>query len=569
MKNYIKRIGNLKNINYPLCGFLAIWLVINLIQSYFTELAHDEAYYWMYSKYLSWGYFDHPPMIALIIKIGYAIFNNELGVRFIICLIGSGTLLLLFKLIDQPDKKLYFFIILTMSIGMVSTHVCGWIAIPDTPVIFLVALFYYLYKIYLDNDSIKIAIIISVVIALMLYSKYHGVLVMFFTLISNINLVKRKSFWIIVTFSAILMIPHLIWQLKNDFPTFGYHLIGRSSSYELSYTTNYILGQLLISGPLVGFIIIYHAFGFKSSSPFEKSLKFNMIGTFIFFFISSFKGRVEPHWTAIAYIPLIILSYKSIILTQKAKVWVQRLFWPSIIFIFTVRAALIFDFLPRSWNLLKEFHGWDKWANEIKETAQGRKVVFTNKYQYPSKYTFYTGEFAHTLNNINYRKNQYDIWHFEDSIQDKSVMLIHSKTLTDTLETSNGLRLDYQFIDNFRSYYGIVITIIKDKLIYQRNSDAHILIMVENHSDKIINFKENKGQNSFLYYIFSRRGSIITSPSKIDDVELKFINPHCFYPQKIKIKTPEEPGIYFLNVSIGTGGRLPANNCNPIRIKII
>ena len=76
MKSYIKRIGNLKNINYPLYGFLAIWLVINLIQSYFTELAHDEAYYWMYSKYLSWGYFDHPPMIALIIKIGYAIWSK-------------------------------------------------------------------------------------------------------------------------------------------------------------------------------------------------------------------------------------------------------------------------------------------------------------------------------------------------------------------------------------------------------------------------------------------------------------------------------------------------------------
>ncbi len=51
------------------------------MQSGLTELQDDEAYYWVYSHFLDWGYFDHPPMTALLIKMGYAIFHNELGVR--------------------------------------------------------------------------------------------------------------------------------------------------------------------------------------------------------------------------------------------------------------------------------------------------------------------------------------------------------------------------------------------------------------------------------------------------------------------------------------------------------
>ena len=63
--------------------FYAAWLVLALIQAWGTELFDDEAYYWVYSKFLDWGYFDHPPMIAVLIKIGYFIFPSELGVRYL------------------------------------------------------------------------------------------------------------------------------------------------------------------------------------------------------------------------------------------------------------------------------------------------------------------------------------------------------------------------------------------------------------------------------------------------------------------------------------------------------
>ena len=60
---------------------LFAWGLLNLLQANFMDITEDEAYYWMYSRILDWGYFDHPPMIALMIFLGRQLFEGELGVR--------------------------------------------------------------------------------------------------------------------------------------------------------------------------------------------------------------------------------------------------------------------------------------------------------------------------------------------------------------------------------------------------------------------------------------------------------------------------------------------------------
>ena len=42
-------------------ALLALWR-LHLSQA--LQLHPDEAYYWLWSRYLDWSYFDHPPMVA-------------------------------------------------------------------------------------------------------------------------------------------------------------------------------------------------------------------------------------------------------------------------------------------------------------------------------------------------------------------------------------------------------------------------------------------------------------------------------------------------------------------------
>ena len=45
-------------------------VALRLVAAAYTPITFDEAYYWMWSKHLAFGYYDHPPMVALVIRAG-------------------------------------------------------------------------------------------------------------------------------------------------------------------------------------------------------------------------------------------------------------------------------------------------------------------------------------------------------------------------------------------------------------------------------------------------------------------------------------------------------------------
>src|SRR5437016_10487656 len=64
-------------------------VVLRLVAAAWTPLTFDEAYYWMWSKHLAGGYYDHPPMVALVIRAGTVIAGDtEFGVRLVSILLA-------------------------------------------------------------------------------------------------------------------------------------------------------------------------------------------------------------------------------------------------------------------------------------------------------------------------------------------------------------------------------------------------------------------------------------------------------------------------------------------------
>src|ERR1700726_2124435 len=64
-------------------------VALRLVAAAWTPLTFDEAYYWMWSKHLAGGYYDHPPMVAWVIRLGTMISGDtELGVRLVSVLLA-------------------------------------------------------------------------------------------------------------------------------------------------------------------------------------------------------------------------------------------------------------------------------------------------------------------------------------------------------------------------------------------------------------------------------------------------------------------------------------------------
>ena len=75
---------------------LAAVTLVRLAVAGLTPLSADEAYYWIWSRALAPGYLDHPPMVALWIRAGTALFGDTaFGVRLLGplgCAVGSALL---------------------------------------------------------------------------------------------------------------------------------------------------------------------------------------------------------------------------------------------------------------------------------------------------------------------------------------------------------------------------------------------------------------------------------------------------------------------------------------------
>src|SRR5437773_3802539 len=73
------------NTGLAILGLVAL----RLIAAAFTPITFDEAYYWMWSKHLAGGYYDHPPGVAVVIRLGTLIAGDtELGVRLVSILLA-------------------------------------------------------------------------------------------------------------------------------------------------------------------------------------------------------------------------------------------------------------------------------------------------------------------------------------------------------------------------------------------------------------------------------------------------------------------------------------------------
>lgn len=405
-----------KTPNKLLILFLVTICVINIIQGYATELTVDEAYYWVYSNFLDWGYFDHPPMVAIWIRISKLFFSSdEISVRFFSAITLSITYYIIWLLIKHPKKTAYTWLFILIVLSTALFNVYGFMTVPDTPLLFFMAIFLLGYQQYLSKKNLISYSILAIAIAGMMYSKYQAVLVIIFVLFSNLKLLSDYKLWITVIVAILLFSPHLYWQYTNDFPSFRYHLYERSSNeYRIDYTTNHFLNLIAIIG--FTFPIMYLAFykNLKNKDKFQRALNYIVWGFAIFFFFSSFKNHVQAQWIVPISIPLIIITFNYLIEANKH----IRIF--KILAFITIGIIFIFRIIITQF----EIHGNKKWVMELDKKLDNRQPLFVNSYQNTSTYWFYTGKRPYQYNTWWSRKNQYDLLEYNQNINLKNTTLI-------------------------------------------------------------------------------------------------------------------------------------------------
>lgn len=541
----------------------AIWAILAILQASFTQLMDDEAYYWVYSRHLDWGYFDHPPMIALLIKAGYAVFHNELGVRIGVIFMTIGTLMLIDKLIPQKNNRVFYLILA----GMGALQLGGMLAVPDIPLIFFGTIYFYVFREFLQAQNWKNTILLGISMALMFYSKYHGILLVFFTLLANLSLLRIYRYYIAVLITTVLFLPHLYWQYSHDFPSLQYHLFERNApDYQLNFTIEYILGQLLLFGPLIGWMIFYYAFRVPvQNNNFARSLKYSLVGVMVFFLISTLKGRVEANWTVMVLAPAVILTHQGIVRHGYSDKFLRYTWLPSLILVLIVRVYMVWDFAP-GLKVRPEIHHNREWTAEVKRIAQGKPVVFLDSYQYPSKYMFYTGDASFSLNNANNRRSQYNYWHMEEALWGKEVLLASYYRLPGVrMQDSLYAQFEHMYFTTMPSYHSFnQIQFKTDQRSYVASPGELLDITLGVSNGYSGNVPVDTAKVGYVIWYGSGEhwretveGTLLLSEALLKDS----ITVH--------VHVPEEKGVYGMKVGISTmQGVGPTHNSQKIKIRV-
>ena len=559
------------NWRFCLCCGIFIWFIINLLQGIFTEIQEDEAYYVLYGEHLAWGYFDHPPMVGLMTFLSSIFFSGTLGVRFFTIIASCLSLWVMWKvaqvpeLVEGPSKKekiadqvrndsmkkspLLFFVI---ACSIVMFNIYGFVTTPDASLILFSALFLLVYQHYLENKSWKNALLMGLFMALMVYSKYHAFLLLGLIVLSNLKLLKDGKFWVACLLALALLMPHILWQVNNDFPSFKYHLAGRNESFRWSYFLEYLPNQLLIFNPFMFGAVVYVLIKYRSNNAFERGLRFILVGFFFFFWLMAFRGHVEPHWTIVCVIPVVVLVYRKALIDEKLRKYAKFFILPSLLLVLAFRILLLTPLADRF-----GYHGKEPYYKAIEQVAGDRPVVFRGSFQEPALYHYFTGKESSTLQCYYDRMTQYDLWQFDKTWIGKPVFIFGPVNGRSETYYVGGVEVEGFLSDDFSSANRLVTTfnIINAKSdktpVFHQGDTLRIEFSIHNPCEAPIDFHHKDfGMVIKAHYLPSDAFSYCFYKKIIE------IDPQATYQGQLYTIVNEEVSIGEYRFNIGIGDRI-------------
>jgi 4-amino-4-deoxy-L-arabinose transferase-like glycosyltransferase len=315
---------------------LIIWgLLIRCLLAFFIELGNDEVYYWTYSQHLQWNYFDHPPMVALLIRlttINLHLQQYELFVRLgsiISCAFATFFIFRTGSVIHS--EKTGFISALLYNTSLYSSIISGVFILPDSPqMLFWTASLYLLAKLHRHGTGqFYMWIGFGIISGLAIMSKVHGIFI-WSGLLLYILIYRRKwfssyPFYISGIICLIIIIPIFAWNIQNDFITYRFHSQRAEGSLLHFRSDNFfreIFGEVFYNNPVNFFFIMIALISFfkkkqGKANPFLRtSVLIALPMILILIFLSMFNDTL-PHWSGPAYVTLIPLAAKYI--SEKTK----------------------------------------------------------------------------------------------------------------------------------------------------------------------------------------------------------------------------------------------------------
>lgn len=309
----------------PLSKIITILIALTVFRLWAMahfDLVPDEAYYWLWSRVPSAGYYDHPPMIAWWIWISTHLLGDTLlGVRalavgsvFVTSIAVYGTTRELFD-----DPKIAGVAAIWLN-AMLLMSLAAMFATPDAPSTMFWALALWVIARLRSVELPRLWLLIGLLVGLGCVAKYTNLFmvpgILLWLALDPKARRWRFSLWTLMggVVALLTFSPVLIWNASHGWISFAKQF-GRIADRHpgFSYFGEFIVAQFGLLNPLIAIFATLAIYRWLRvpKSHLSKSVTFLILlnGPLVVYMIfHALHDRVHANWPAPAYPAIAILA---------------------------------------------------------------------------------------------------------------------------------------------------------------------------------------------------------------------------------------------------------------------
>jgi 4-amino-4-deoxy-L-arabinose transferase-like glycosyltransferase len=302
-------------------------VALRLVAAAFTPITFDEAYYWMWSKNLAGGYYDHPPMVAFVIRLGTMMAGDtELGVRLVSILLALPMSWAVYQAaaVLFGGRRVAATSAVLLNVTLMAA-VGTMIVTPDAPL--LVASSFVLFSLakVLETGRGAWWLAVGLSVGTALLSKYTA---LFFgpAILIWLAVVPKLRRWLISPWlylgglvALAMFAPVILWNADHQWVSFIKQMgRARIEDFRPAFIAELVPTQVAFATPLVfilGAMGLHALFHRRAGALAARVLIDAMFWTIVAYFIwHSLHARVEANWFAPVYPPFMVAAAAAAVL---------------------------------------------------------------------------------------------------------------------------------------------------------------------------------------------------------------------------------------------------------------
>lgn len=422
-------------------GFILAVSLVHALYNSLLPLYPDEAYYWLWSRRLDLSYYDHPPMVAYLIRVFSQWGDSPFLVRLTAVFCLGVAAWYIYRLASTLFNGRVGALALVICLLLPGTNAGFTLVTPDSPLLMFwaMALFYCWRAISYERASDYLLAGLS--LGGLLLSKYTAVLflgfLLFYLALRRPSHLLKKEPWLTLLLALAIFSPVVYWNADHNWISFAFQYQHGTSSgsgihwgrfFEFFGGLFFLFSPVFFAALLIGLSRVREYWRDDGKFYLASGALFPLC----FFLYKGLFKKMELNWVAVALVPgVIFLAW--FIDSQKLTKTFRAGAVLSLFLVLVMYSPGLFHLPPKA-NPHNRLFGYQQAAAEVRHLSHPGDNLFADHLTTASILTYYMPGHPRVSVPVPTRLSEFTYWDRDLDFRKLSGLCLASRPRKEALE---------------------------------------------------------------------------------------------------------------------------------------